>query len=367
MSRVLLGSDLVGGYDEHDLGGKASGLVRLAQAGAAVPPFLVVPAAAFRSHLLGGGIPEALGEAMLALAEAEVDSPGALTLFEEISARLTAAVEAAPVEPGLETELGECLRRLGEGPFAVRSSMVGEDSARHSFAGQLDSELYQGPGDVVASVRRCWASTFGARALAYSTRLGLAPTAARTAVVVQQMVDAEASGVAFTANPLTGDRDQCMVTATFGLGEGVVSGLTNADEYLWSAAGGEQQATIAAKDLRVVRAESGVGTVTAPVPEELRERRALAPGQVAEVAAMARSIAGRTGMPMDVEFSYAAGSLHVLQARPITNLPAPAAGGEVRVYDNSNIQESYNGVTTPLTFSFASRAYATVFRQFAQT
>lgn len=367
MSQVLLASALLDECDERRVGGKAGGLVRLAEAGAAVPPFLVVASEAFRAHLASGRIPATLGEAMLELAEVEPDDPEAPGVFERVAGRIVAAVEAAPIDPRLEAEVRSGLRRLGDGPYAVRSSMVGEDSARHSFAGQLDSELYRQEPEVLASVRRCWASTFGARALAYSARLGLAPTSARTAVVVQQMVDADVSGVAFTANPLTGDRDQCMITATYGLGEGVVSGLGDTDEYLWSVDGGEQQAMIAAKDLQVVRAESGEGTVAVPIAATQRAERALSPVQVEEVAETARLIAERSGTPMDVEFSFAGGRLHVLQARPITTLPAPGPGGPVRVYDNANIQESYNGVTTPLTFSFASRAYATVFKQFAQT
>ncbi|HEX5608555.1 MAG TPA: PEP/pyruvate-binding domain-containing protein [Solirubrobacterales bacterium] len=365
-SGVLLGDALLANCDEREIGGKARGLLQLAGSGAVVPPFLVVSAAAFRAHLLRAEIPAALGEAMLALSEVEVGDPAALGAFERIAASLRAAVEAAPLDEAIAGELAASLAQLGAGPYAVRSSMVGEDSARHSFAGQLDSELYQREDDVLGSVRRCWASSFGARALAYAARLGLPPTAVRTAVIVQQMVDAEASGVAFTANPLTGSRDECMVTATYGLGEGVVSGVANADEYLWPAAG-DEQATIANKDVQVIRAESGIGTTEAAVPKTMRDERALSPAQVAEVVKTARAIAAGSGKPMDVEFSYAEGQLHVLQARPITSLPLPAAEGPVRVYDNSNIQESYNGVTTPLTFSFASRAYSTVFRQFART
>ena len=366
---VVIPAAGVAAAGERRVGGKALGLARIAAAGLAVPPFCVIASDAFRDHLRGGELPGALGRAVLDLADVDPGAPGAPAALAEVARALRAAVEGAPPAPSLADAVAGATDELGPGPYAVRSSMVGEDSRSHSFAGQLDTALFRSDADdVLDAVVGCYGSAFGEPALAYAARLGLSPADVRVAVVVQRMVDAEVAGVLFTANPVSGRRDECMVTAAYGLGEGIVSGLCATDEYLWSRADGERSATVADKDVRVVRAASGTGTEEEPVPAAERRARALAPEQVAEVCDAGLRLAEEAGQPMDVEWCYADGRLHVLQARPITTLPpADDGAGALHVFDNSNVQESYNGVTTPLTFSFASRAYHTTFRIFART
>jgi pyruvate,water dikinase len=357
------------GAQEAWVGGKAAGLGRLLRAGARVPPFRVVPTSVFRAHLRAAGVLAGIGEAMLLLGEVPGERRTDPAALDEVSARLRAAVEGTPLPDGLLTAIEAAVAELGPGPYAVRSSMVGEDSAEHSFAGQLASELFQPTADDVAeSVRRCWASAFGTPTLAYAARAGMAPTDLHVGVVIQAMVDAEVAGVAFSANPVTGARHECLVTAAYGLGEGVVADLAPADAYTWSPAGGERSAEVADKDVKVVAGASGRGTEVRPVPEDARTRRALAPEQVAAVGELATAVAGAAGVPMDLEWCFADGELYALQARPVTSLPPePRAGDSARVFDNSNIQESFNGVTTPLTFSFATRLYEGVYNQSLRT
>ncbi|MGN2640636.1 PEP/pyruvate-binding domain-containing protein [Nocardia takedensis] len=338
-----------------EVGGKAAGLLSLVAAGVEVPEFLVIDARAFDRHVRAPEIRAALGELVLDL------ESGAAEAVPAAAARLRAAVVDAPIDADLA---GAILARIGTGPFAVRSSMLDEDSAAHSFAGQLDSYLYQDGADaVLESVKRVWASAFGDRVLSYSARIGRSVAGGRVAVVVQRMVDAEVSGVLFTANPRTGDRAESLVTAAYGLGEGIVSGLCDTDEYVWSR-GAERSVTTAVKDVRVVRAAAG-GVTAVDVPADLREARALTPEQVAEICAAGARIVALHGRPMDIEWSYAGGALHILQARPITTTSYDDPAAPLLVFDNSNIQESYNGVTTPLTFSFSSRVYAGVYKQLA--
>jgi phosphohistidine swiveling domain-containing protein len=352
--------------DPGQVGGKAAGLASLEELAMPVPPFRVLPQSLFRAHLLRGGIPAALGETMLMLADLESGDAAARTVVSDASALLRSAVETAEPAPSLREVVTTAVEELGAGPYAVRSSMVGEDSTRHSFAGQLESQLFVTSADeVVDAVRVCWGSAFGEPALSYGTHAGISPAEVRMAVVIQRMVDAETSGVVFTANPVSGRHDECLVSASFGLGEGVVAGIALSDEYVW-AADRERSATVPHKDVQVIRSTSRSGTEEAAVPEALRERRVLPPERVAEVARLALLVAASAGRPMDIEWCYAEGNLWVLQARPITSLRA-AADEPIRTYDNSNIQENYNGVTTPLTFSFSSRAYATVFRALLRT
>jgi len=245
---------------------------------------------------------------------------------------------------------------------AVRSSMVGEDSAEHSFAGQLESFLFLRTLDeVVAAVQGCRRSAHADRVTAYRARVGLHGPP-RMGVIVQRMVEGEVSGVTFTAHPVTGRRDHTLVTAAWGLGEGVVSGTCNADDYVVDRAGAEVDHTVADKDLRIVRREGG--TKEEAVEEAKRAIRALSPEDAARIASEAVRIADALGAPQDVEWTLSEGTLHVLQTRPITALPEPEnTDGPLVVFDNSNIQESYCGVTTPLTFSFAQAGYAKVYAQ----
>ena len=358
--------------DEREVGGKAHGLARLADLadrigeGVAVPAFRVLPASAFRAHLERPDVSEHLGQALLQLADIELDSPDTAARAEICSRELVQAVTSVELAREVVAALGQALDELAPGPWSVRSSMVGEDSAAHSFAGQLDTFLFLPDADaVIDATRRAWASAFSPRALVYELRAGLSPAAARMAVVVQRMVAAEASGVLFSANPLNGARDEVLITAAWGQGEGVVSGLCDTDEYVYRSGAGEHRATVADKDVQVVADPDGLGTTQSPVPASARRTCALSPEQVGQLGRLATKVASALGAPQDIEFCYEGGRAYALQTRPITALPeAPNVDGPTVIWDNSNIQESYCGVTTPLTFSFASRAYATVYRTF---
>ncbi len=341
--------------DPNVAGGKAAGLARLVEAGANVPPFFALPGDAFVDHLAACGLRGSFADALRDCGEAEV---------KVVSERLTSRL--------LETSLDDALRaRIAAGidgwdEIAVRSSMVGEDSAAASFAGQLESFLYRRGADAVAdAVLHCWASALGERVLVYRLRHEGRLSLPRVGVVVQRMVTGEVSGVVFTAHPVTGRRDHTLVTAAWGLGEGVVSGVCNADDYVVAHDGGEVEHAVADKDVRLVRPPDGApGTVEEEVPTADRERRCLSEADAVRVAAESLRVARAFGAAQDLEFTFADGELFLLQARPITKLPEPEhEDGPVVVFDNSNIQESYCGVTTPLTFSFAQKAYASVYEQ----
>lgn len=339
------------------VGGKARNLALLREAGADVPPWIAVGTAAFE-RLVAGTHPSTEDDAAAVRGRVL-----ALELPADFRAEVTAALDAA----GLRGVL-----------LAVRSSAVGEDGAAASFAGQFDTVLgVRAAGDAAElwdAVRRVWASAFSAHAAAYRARQGGSPP--RMAVVIQQMVDAQAAGVAFSADPVRGTPDVAVVSAVFGLGEGLVSGELDADTYRVSSAGAVE-AEIAAKD-RALGLQPDGGSAWIPVHPNDSVQPALTDDEARRIASAARGLAGRFGAPQDVEWALAndpAGGprrLFILQTRPITTLapspvsPKTATDGERRLWDNSNIVESYSGVTTPLTFSFARSVYEEVYLQFCR-
>jgi pyruvate,water dikinase len=247
----------------------------------------------------------------------------------------TAAVATPdmPWSPRLGRALDCGLERLGTGrDVAVRSSAVGEDSSSNSYAGQLRTILNVDPRNVAAAVRDCWASAFAGRAVLYRQARGLDATPLRMAVVIQEMVDARVSGVAVTADPITGV-PALIVTAGQGLGEGVVTDAVETQTYR--------------RDLGVEQwqVEAGAG-------------RILSDHELAVLAAALQRIDQAAGCPQDVEWAFdRAGTLWLLQARPLTTIP----GGELAIWDDSNIGESYPGLTQPLTASFVRLAYERLF------
>jgi pyruvate,water dikinase len=241
-----------------------------------------------------------------------------------------------------ELQLAEELKRLGSGPYAVRSSAIDEDGKGHSFAGQLESYLYVPAAEVAARVAEVWSSGFSERVLAYRKEHGLGEPQGAPGVLIQRMIDPDAAGVAFSADPVSGARGTRVVSAVRGVGEKLVSGEADADTWRVSREGIVQERLLQEQQKPILMDEQAV--------------------EVAKLAARAETY---FGAPQDIEWAIKDGRLYLLQSRPITSLAALAdPDGERVIWDNSNITESYAGVTTPLTFSFARRAYEEVYRQF---
>jgi len=355
---TLLRSGGGGSCDAAEYGGKARGLWELTRDGLDVPPFLALPARAFATHLRRLDADGALSGELAAL------EPGG---EEEAGERLRGRVAAAEMDPALRRALLAAHEEHLDGAVvAVRSSAVGEDSADHSFAGQHDSYLNVEGGDaLVDAVVRCWASAFTARALAYRRMRGIGLDRVAMGVVIQPMVVGPVSGVMFTVHPVSGDRDRILISAAYGLGEGVVSGELDADGYVVHRLSGAVEAEVADKVERIVAGRRG--TAREAVPEDQRRAPCLSDDQARRLADLGVAIHARRGAPQDVEWTLDAdGRPWLLQSRPISALPPPPApsADDGIIWDNSNIIESYTGVTSPLTFSFAKRAYEIVYRQF---
>jgi pyruvate,water dikinase len=197
-------------------------------------------------------------------------------------------------------------------PVAVRSSAVDEDGIGESFAGLHDTFLnVVGADSVVDSVIKCWRSLGNEHALEYRIANGLAVDSAQMGVVVQQLVFADISAVAFSANPINGNRDEVVINANFGLGEAVVSGLTTPDTVVVKRDDFSQQSlTIGAKEIMTVRTEDG--TDEKPVPRIMRGMPVLSEDQVTEIAELVVNLEKLSGWPVDVELAIHDAQLFLL-------------------------------------------------------
>lgn len=300
------------------------------------------------------------------------------------------AFDQAGLKAEAREEVERGLQRLGgAGRFAVRSSGLEEDGASSAHAGQFATELNVAAADVEAAAHRVWLSGFTESLAAYRVAHGLSGDPQPPAVIVQVMVAARAAGVAFSADPVSSDRSVVVISAIVGLADRLVGGEEDGDSYRIGADGGTLEAQL-------------VGEVAV-----------LSEAERSEVAAMARRAADHFGLPQDIEWAFDHAGLKMLQSRPITTLggalevesfsakrvgaraenPGSAGAGtsgssahettgipgmrasrlpendsasEETIWDNSNIVESYPGVTSPLTFSFARYVYAHVYQAFSR-
>jgi len=256
------------------------------------------------------------------------------------TARIRDLIKATPVPPEIADEITRAYRELGDDvPVAVRSSATAEDLPEASFAGQQDTYLnIKGAAAVVEHVRRCWASLWTARATSYRESHGFDHFTVYLSAVVQKLIRAGRSGVAFTANPVTGNRQEIMINASWGLGEAIVSGTVTPDEYIvnkttWQIV----DKTIAEKTTMIINdPERDLGTVKVPVAEKLGPEyvrtQCLTDEEVVALAKEFQRVEDHYRFPQDIEWAYDAGDerFYILQARPITTL-AETGEGEVLV------------------------------------
>ncbi len=244
----------------------------------------------------------------------------------------------------LEDELKEAhaLLQVGGALLAVRSSAIDEDGDATSFAGQLDSFLNVSNESVVTAAKSVWLSGLSERLQVYCKGMGIEKSTEGPAIIVQKMVDAKVAGVAFSADPVSGDRATVVINAIAGLADRLVSGEVAGDLFFVNDSGSIRRQPTQGQDVNLID------------------------DVLLEIARTARKIESLFGCPQDIEWAHDGAQLFILQARPITTLPEQSPQGDLRIWDNSNIAESYQGVTTPLTFSFAAKAYEHVYIQFCR-
>ena len=350
----------------NQIGGKALSLFRLWNGGFQVPPFFAVSADAFRTVMQADAN-------LLALVEQVASQKSQQPRDLEAQIRqLQSAISDCPLPNKLLDEIATAYKTVipSQSMVAIRSSASDEDGADHSFAGMHDSFMYVPDLEsVIDSLRKVWASAFNRRAIAYRQENGLDVQKIAVSVVIQQMIDARSSGVIFTINPANNKTNQVVISAVWGAGEGLVSHGLAADTFVIDKRGLTVETSVAEKS-RQLLLDTGQnrGLFETDVPAAEQNVACLQPNQIEQLAEQAMSIEKYYRRPQDIEFCIdASDELYVLQSRPVTRVAeyGPAAGNRL-VWDNSNIIESYSGVTTPLTFSFIRRAYTIVYHCFAE-
>src|SRR5919106_3509974 len=299
------------------VGGKGASLARLLRAGVAVPGGFHLTTAAYERFLMANGLESGI---RAALEKAETSKPDTL---ESASGEIEELILRGSMPEEISEAISQAYAGLpGDEPaVAVRSSATAEDLPGASFAGQQESFLnVRGEKELKEAVKRCWASLWSARAIGYRERQGFGHDRVTVAVVVQHLVPAEVSGILFTANPVTGARDEVLINAALGLGEVVVGGRTTPDNFILD------HATLRVKERQTGRQEvetalSEQGTTECPIGPERAAQPTLDDTQLARLAEIGLSIERHFDGPQDVEWAYADDHFWVLQARLITGLP----------------------------------------------
>ncbi len=270
-------------------------------------------------------------------------------------------------EAAMPEELGNAIKKFVHatdltGAYAVRSSATLEDLPGASFAGQQDTYLnVVGVDEISNKVRACFASLFTDRAVIYRRRQGYGSQGARLSVVVQRMIPADISGIAFTADPVTQHRGVCAIDASYGLGEALVSGLVNADNYRVDRQSGEVLSRTLGDKAIAIRPVPGGGTRTEDVPDHDRAREALTPAQLTELVRLIDKVEAHYGCPQDLEWCFEGSKLYLVQSRAITSLyPLPEklrrrAGDRLRVFVSFGHLQVNTVPFPPLTHHFIRR------------
>ena len=339
-------------------GGKSLKLFELTQAGISVPPFVVVSADFLESYLEESNLLEAVKN--IKTGSQAHERLNKLFTETRLSERLRSLLERELKAAGL---LGQNL--------AVRSSGLEEDSKEHSFAGMFSSFLFQKDlNDIENSLLKCWASAYSERALNYRLEAELGLSDIKMGVVIQKMVNSEISGVVFSKNPMNPlDNKSLIIDSVYGQCEGLVSGALDADHYKIDRESFEIESKLVTKEEMFTHALETPGLVKLPVNVDMAKTSSLSDHQLKELSSLALKIESYFNSPVDIEWAIEDDSIYVVQSRPITTLPPsdffdPEVNGDQPIlWDNSNIVESFSGVTTPLTFSATKQAYAIVYRQ----
>ena len=317
--------------DKEDIpmvGGKGANLGELTQKGLEVPPGFCVTAEAYRYFIeksdLGHIIKEKIGSL-------DVEDSAEL---QKVSKEVRDLIVEKPIPQDLADEIKTAYEEFNniigveDGEVAVRSSATAEDLPEASFAGQQDTYLHiRGAEELLNHVRKCWASLWTARAVYYREKQGFDHFQVALSVVVQKMVNSEKAGVMFTANPVTNDKDQIMINASWGLGEAVVSGSVTPDEYVVDKKTKEVvEKHIAEKLVMVVRKAEGVGTEEVDVKDylgsEYVNKQCLTDEEILQLVEYGMKIEDMYGSHQDIEWGFDKDTkkLYILQSRPITTL-----------------------------------------------
>lgn len=294
-------------------GGKGASLGEMTRAGFPVPPGFVVLAVAFARFLEKTAIISEV-EAQLK----KVD-PQKMHTIDDASEVLRSLINRYEMPESLGKEALAAYDKLGAKYVAVRSSATAEDSKIASWAGELETYLGVQRKDLIGSVKKCWSSLFTPRAIFYRIEKGFNGKGVSVAVVVQEIVESEVAGVCFTVHPVTKDKTQMVIEASWGLGELVVAGKVTPDIYVIDKSRMEILDINVEEQLTEITRQGGE-TKERAVLVEKTGRQCLADKKIIELAKVCHEIENHYGFPCDVEWAVEKGKIYIVQSRPITTL-----------------------------------------------
>lgn len=295
-------------------GNKAANLGRLLNAGVNVPHGYVILSHAFDDHCRRSGALNYLGK-LRAMVSSQAQNAKDIAVCAEHIRKL---IEDADISPSLVSHIEIFSQRMGSSPVAIRSSSLAEDMNDLSWAGQFDSFLNISEDRLVSYIKRCWASAFSDRAIAYGVYRGQPPGSNSMAVLVQQMIQSEVSGVSFSMHPVSGDKDKMLIEAGRGLGDTIVSGMKNVDRYVLQKDNGFLlERHIVANTEALVHDDSSL-TDSFVVDNSALESPVLQDSQIEPVHSLTNLVHKLMGFPCEIEWAYSRNKLYLLQARPIT-------------------------------------------------
>ncbi len=298
-------------------GGKGASLGEMTGRGISVPPGFVILTTAFEQFIDSAELHNEIESQLAKVNHHEMET------IERASEHIRNLIMTAVMPEAIKKTILHDYHEL-DAPFvAVRSSATAEDGANASWAGELDSFLNTTKETLLENVMRCWASLFTPRAIFYRIEKGFQSSKVSVAVVVQQMVESEVSGIAFSVHPVTEDQNQLIIEAAWGLGEAIVSGSITPDNYVidkrdWSII----DCYKADQEREIVRKPAG-GNEWVVVSETKRSIQKLSDAKLIELAMLVVKIEQHYGFPCDIEWAMVKERLYVLQCRPITTLKEP--------------------------------------------
>ena len=327
LAKAVVSLNDVGKNDLAMVGGKGASLGEMINAGIPVPGGFAVTAQAFRDFLDRSGISQKLFDAL----KVDINDQSQLLKAEKAAKKLIMDARVpADIEAAIKSAYEDMIKKEGKEVFvAVRSSATAEDLPDASFAGQQETYLnVRGAQAVFDSVRKCWASLYGARAIFYRVEQGFEHEKVNLSAIVQKMVDSEKSGVMFSSEPSTGE-PQAVVEGAWGLGESVVSGSVSPDNYVVDRASKKVLSKyIATKDIMIIKDPKTLKTVTIPVPAAKKDAQVLTEDEMVKLAEYAEILEKHYGIPQDIEWGVEGGKIYILQSRPITTIKAGAKPSE---------------------------------------
>ncbi|HET6993303.1 MAG TPA: PEP/pyruvate-binding domain-containing protein, partial [Bacteroidia bacterium] len=291
------------------VGGKAKNLFRLVEIGMNVPKFIVIPQ-----------------EVLVSLVPEEIRNSDYKRIIEFIR-------QIDIPENSIRKIIAEF---LGVDYFAVRSSAIDEDGSEFSFAGQFESHLFVTKETISEKIKSVWCSAFSERVYEYRKNNKLDQKFG-IAVIIQEMIDADAAGVAFGINPISGNKNEKLISSVYGLGEGLVSGELNSDNF--TLADGKITSQLTEKTHKIILdSKNSGGTQKAGVEKEKQNNSSLDKNEIFEIGKVLEKLFSEYQKPQDIEFAVKNGKLFLLQARPITTVNKfNEKNGEYILWDNSNI------------------------------